>query len=132
MNVGCIPKKLMHQTALLSTAMQDARKFGWEFDETGEGSKHRPRRSRRGDITPACCGKSGASLVSFHLLLIALIPLMAVVSVHSETQLGDHEDSSEQLHWLTELGLQGGTKRQECQLCQCLCRVHRTTQDQGI
>ncbi|XP_034023308.1 thioredoxin reductase 3 [Thalassophryne amazonica] len=33
-NVGCIPKKLMHQTALLSIAMQDARKFGWEFDET--------------------------------------------------------------------------------------------------
>ncbi|XP_042078835.1 thioredoxin reductase 3 isoform X1 [Haplochromis burtoni] len=53
-NVGCIPKKLMHQTALLSTAMQDARKFGWEFDETGEGSGDRPRRSRRGDITPAC------------------------------------------------------------------------------
>lgn len=36
MNVGCIPKKLMHQTALLGTAMQDARKFGWEFEETGE------------------------------------------------------------------------------------------------
>ncbi|KAM7006305.1 thioredoxin reductase 3 isoform 1-T1 [Tautogolabrus adspersus] len=53
-NVGCIPKKLMHQTALLGTAMQDARKFGWEFEETGEGSEHRPRRSRRGDITPAC------------------------------------------------------------------------------
>ncbi|XP_070758342.1 thioredoxin reductase 3 isoform X3 [Enoplosus armatus] len=33
-NVGCIPKKLMHQTALLGTAVQDARKFGWEFDET--------------------------------------------------------------------------------------------------
>uniref|UniRef100_A0A672ZDE8 thioredoxin-disulfide reductase (NADPH) n=1 Tax=Sphaeramia orbicularis TaxID=375764 RepID=A0A672ZDE8_9TELE len=33
-NVGCIPKKLMHQTAMLGTAMQDARKFGWEFDET--------------------------------------------------------------------------------------------------
>ncbi|XP_057194693.1 thioredoxin reductase 3 [Triplophysa rosa] len=32
-NVGCIPKKLMHQTALLGTAMQDARKFGWEFSE---------------------------------------------------------------------------------------------------
>lgn len=26
----------MHQTALLRTAIQDARKFGWEFDETGE------------------------------------------------------------------------------------------------
>uniref|UniRef100_A0A8C7Y0Q3 Thioredoxin reductase 3 n=1 Tax=Oryzias sinensis TaxID=183150 RepID=A0A8C7Y0Q3_9TELE len=33
-NVGCIPKKLMHQTALLGTALQDARKFGWEFDES--------------------------------------------------------------------------------------------------
>ncbi|CAL8254165.1 thioredoxin reductase 3 [Gadus morhua] len=33
-NVGCIPKKLMHQTALLGTAMQDARKYGWEFDES--------------------------------------------------------------------------------------------------
>ncbi|KAG5836100.1 thioredoxin reductase 3 [Anguilla anguilla] len=32
-NVGCIPKKLMHQTALLGTALQDARSFGWEFDE---------------------------------------------------------------------------------------------------
>ncbi|XP_078103815.1 thioredoxin reductase 3 isoform X1 [Sander vitreus] len=53
-NVGCIPKKLMHQTAVLGTAMQDARKFGWEFDDTGEGSEHRPRRSRRGDITPVC------------------------------------------------------------------------------
>ena len=35
-NVGCIPKKLMHQTALLGTAMQDARKYGWQFDESGE------------------------------------------------------------------------------------------------
>lgn len=35
-NVGCIPKKLMHQTALLGTAMEDARKFGWEFAEQGE------------------------------------------------------------------------------------------------
>ncbi|CAL8341008.1 unnamed protein product [Lota lota] len=33
-NVGCIPKKLMHQTALLATAVQDARKFGWELDES--------------------------------------------------------------------------------------------------
>lgn len=32
----------MHQTALLRTAIQDARKFGWEFDETGEGSEAPP------------------------------------------------------------------------------------------
>lgn len=37
-NVGCIPKKLMHQTALLHTALEDARKFGWEFSEEGENS----------------------------------------------------------------------------------------------
>ncbi|XP_063147749.1 thioredoxin reductase 3 isoform X2 [Candoia aspera] len=32
-NVGCIPKKLMHQTALLGQALQDSRKFGWEYDQ---------------------------------------------------------------------------------------------------
>eukprot|EP00795_Rhopilema_esculentum_P002201 gene2201-17797_t len=32
-NVGCIPKKLMHQAALLGEAVKDARKFGWEFSE---------------------------------------------------------------------------------------------------
>ncbi|XP_034089144.1 thioredoxin reductase 3 isoform X1 [Gymnodraco acuticeps] len=54
-NVGCIPKKLMHQTAMLGTAIQDARKFGWEIDEKGEASEQqRPRRSRRGDIGPVC------------------------------------------------------------------------------
>ncbi|XP_063766919.1 thioredoxin reductase 3 isoform X1 [Eleginops maclovinus] len=54
-NVGCIPKKLMHQTAMLGTAIQDARKFGWEIDESGEeASEQRPRRSRRGDIGPVC------------------------------------------------------------------------------
>uniref|UniRef100_A0A803XTA2 Thioredoxin reductase 1, cytoplasmic n=2 Tax=Meleagris gallopavo TaxID=9103 RepID=A0A803XTA2_MELGA len=32
-NVGCIPKKLMHQAALLGQALQDSHKFGWEFTE---------------------------------------------------------------------------------------------------
>nr|XP_033807365.1 thioredoxin reductase 1, cytoplasmic isoform X3 [Geotrypetes seraphini] len=32
-NVGCIPKKLMHQTALLGQALQDSRKYGWKVDE---------------------------------------------------------------------------------------------------
>lgn len=30
----------MHQTALLRAAIQDARKFGWEFDETGEARRN--------------------------------------------------------------------------------------------
>ncbi|XP_043934345.1 thioredoxin reductase 3 [Protopterus annectens] len=32
-NVGCIPKKLMHQAALHGHSLQDSRKFGWEFSE---------------------------------------------------------------------------------------------------
>lgn len=34
-NVGCIPKKLMHQTALLGQAISDAPKFGWQLDSKG-------------------------------------------------------------------------------------------------
>ncbi|XP_019370888.1 PREDICTED: thioredoxin reductase 1, cytoplasmic isoform X1 [Gavialis gangeticus] len=37
-NVGCIPKKLMHQAALLGQALKDSRKFGWQFTE--EAVKH--------------------------------------------------------------------------------------------
>uniref|UniRef100_A0A8C5P332 Thioredoxin reductase 3 n=1 Tax=Jaculus jaculus TaxID=51337 RepID=A0A8C5P332_JACJA len=32
-NVGCIPKKLMHQAALLGQALQDSRMFGWEYSQ---------------------------------------------------------------------------------------------------
>ena len=35
-NVGCIPKKLMHQASLLGEATKDAKEFGWEINE----SKH--------------------------------------------------------------------------------------------
>ncbi|XP_077600329.1 thioredoxin reductase 2, mitochondrial-like [Stigmatopora nigra] len=33
-NVGCIPKKLMHQAALLGGAIKDARKYGWQLSGT--------------------------------------------------------------------------------------------------
>uniref|UniRef100_A0A8C6FY21 thioredoxin-disulfide reductase (NADPH) n=1 Tax=Moschus moschiferus TaxID=68415 RepID=A0A8C6FY21_MOSMO len=32
-NVGCVPKKLMHQAALLGQALTDSRKFGWEYSQ---------------------------------------------------------------------------------------------------
>lgn len=32
-NVGCIPKKLMHQASILGKNLQDSRKFGWESSE---------------------------------------------------------------------------------------------------
>ncbi|XP_077987792.1 thioredoxin reductase 1, cytoplasmic-like [Glandiceps talaboti] len=31
-NVGCIPKKLMHQAAVLGHSLEDARKFGWKVE----------------------------------------------------------------------------------------------------
>jgi len=33
-NVGCIPKKLMHQAALLGEAVNDAKHFGWEVEKS--------------------------------------------------------------------------------------------------
>eukprot|EP00285_Hemiselmis_virescens_P001021 CAMPEP_0173415762 /NCGR_PEP_ID=MMETSP1356-20130122/85033_1 /TAXON_ID=77927 ORGANISM="Hemiselmis virescens, Strain PCC157" /NCGR_SAMPLE_ID=MMETSP1356 /ASSEMBLY_ACC=CAM_ASM_000847 /LENGTH=496 /DNA_ID=CAMNT_0014378035 /DNA_START=226 /DNA_END=1716 /DNA_ORIENTATION=+ len=36
-NVGCIPKKLMHQATLVGEYAEDAKSFGWKFP--GEGSK---------------------------------------------------------------------------------------------
>lgn len=33
-NVGCIPKKLMHQTALLGEGIQDAKSYGWEVTDS--------------------------------------------------------------------------------------------------
>ncbi len=33
-NVGCIPKKLMHTAALLGQALKDAPYFGWEFSQS--------------------------------------------------------------------------------------------------
>ncbi|XP_073984425.1 thioredoxin reductase 1 isoform X2 [Rhodnius prolixus] len=35
-NVGCIPKKLMHQAALLGEALHDAKQFGWEIPDPAE------------------------------------------------------------------------------------------------
>ncbi|XP_014788741.1 thioredoxin reductase 2, mitochondrial [Octopus bimaculoides] len=32
-NVGCIPKKLMHQAALFGQSIKDARRFGWNIPE---------------------------------------------------------------------------------------------------
>eukprot|EP00051_Salpingoeca_urceolata_P018007 m.250668 g.250668 ORF g.250668 m.250668 type:complete len:489 (+) comp19100_c0_seq19:3552-5018(+) len=38
-NVGCIPKKLMHQAALLGHGLEDAREFGWQITSEAE-TKH--------------------------------------------------------------------------------------------
>ena len=33
--IRCIPKKLMHQAAILGQSVKDAAKFGWELPENG-------------------------------------------------------------------------------------------------
>lgn len=38
-NVGCIPKKLMHQAAILGEKLHDAQAFGWQL-EASEAKKH--------------------------------------------------------------------------------------------
>uniref|UniRef100_A0A183INJ2 Thioredoxin-disulfide reductase n=1 Tax=Soboliphyme baturini TaxID=241478 RepID=A0A183INJ2_9BILA len=35
LNVGCIPKKIMHQGGLLGQSIKDAAKFGWQVNEDG-------------------------------------------------------------------------------------------------
>nr|DBA30998.1 TPA: hypothetical protein GDO54_006913 [Pyxicephalus adspersus] len=35
-NVGCIPKKLMHQAALLRQALKDSHKYGWQIEDDVE------------------------------------------------------------------------------------------------
>ena len=37
-NVGCIPKKLMHTASLLGEAHEDAKAFGWTFGKTAAGA----------------------------------------------------------------------------------------------
>lgn len=76
----------------------------------------------------------GASLIWSQLWLNwfhVVSPIRPILSTHSRTQLGDDEVCCQRLHWLTELGLQGGTERQERQLHQCLRRVCWATQNQG-
>ena len=37
-NVGCIPKKLMHKAAIIGEDLKDARAFGWDVPEQGMSS----------------------------------------------------------------------------------------------
>lgn len=37
-NVGCIPKKLMHQSAILGESLKDSREFGWQTPENVQHS----------------------------------------------------------------------------------------------
>eukprot|EP00752_Nemacystus_decipiens_P009129 g8153.t1 len=47
-NVGCIPKKLMHQASLLAGHMQDAPFFGWRRDVDEEGDFSAPGQPGQG------------------------------------------------------------------------------------
>ena len=48
-NVGCIPKKLMHQAAILGESLEDAQNFGWEIqkdaDDIGDYCDKKPKHS---------------------------------------------------------------------------------------
>jgi len=38
-NVGCVPKKIMHYGALLGAALHDAKELGWDIQEPRVGIK---------------------------------------------------------------------------------------------
>ncbi|KAG2381992.1 hypothetical protein C9374_005784 [Naegleria lovaniensis] len=44
-NVGCIPKKLMHTAALIGDRMEDSAAFGWKLPATGHGVERKPLHS---------------------------------------------------------------------------------------
>ncbi|XP_043230315.1 thioredoxin reductase 1, cytoplasmic-like [Amphibalanus amphitrite] len=50
-NVGCIPKKLMHQTSLLGEACSDASKFGWSVTESPQHSWEKMVKGIQGHIS---------------------------------------------------------------------------------
>ena len=39
-NVGCVPKKLMHYAALLGSGIEDAHHFGWKVPVDADGTDH--------------------------------------------------------------------------------------------
>lgn len=57
-NVGCIPKKLMHQAALLGQALKDSRNYGWKLEDTGEGG----RRGSKAVVLAVCLPDTWTSM----------------------------------------------------------------------
>ncbi|XP_077328242.1 thioredoxin reductase 1, cytoplasmic [Lithobates pipiens] len=49
-NVGCIPKKLMHQAALLRQALKDSNKYGWQIEDNVQHNWERMTKSIQSQI----------------------------------------------------------------------------------
>ena len=54
-NVGCIPKKLMHQAAVLGHSIADASKFGWKVEEKQQHDWVTMKNNIQVDIITYCC-----------------------------------------------------------------------------
>uniref|UniRef100_A0A8C7F7W1 Thioredoxin reductase 2 n=1 Tax=Oncorhynchus kisutch TaxID=8019 RepID=A0A8C7F7W1_ONCKI len=104
--VGCIPKKLMHQAALLGTAVKDAQKYGWQI----------PRALTSSPVVFAWCHhvvffdrnvkylNIKGSLVDEHTVkgvcCVYLLFLLPVLYIHGAIQ---HGITSDVIFWLKEV-----------------------------
>lgn len=75
MNVGCIPKKLMHQAALLGQALKDSRNYGWKLEDTGEGG----RRGSKAVVLAVCLPDTWTSMRTAYPKSARVSPGLSVV-----------------------------------------------------
>jgi pyruvate/2-oxoglutarate dehydrogenase complex dihydrolipoamide dehydrogenase (E3) component len=61
-NVGCIPKKLMHQGALAGHTIHDAEAFGWEVPKPAAFSWSKLVDGVQVSARPCCCSVRRCSL----------------------------------------------------------------------
>lgn len=59
----------MHQAALLGQALQDSRKFGWQFPEEGKGGEH---------FSFVICAENTEVLSTINQVLVAIQHLLAL------------------------------------------------------
>lgn len=73
MNVGCIPKKLMHQAALLGQALQDSRNYGWKVEETGMRGKSYSCVCAFGGLSCNLCNASSIFMKRANSLVVFIV-----------------------------------------------------------
>ena len=84
-NVGCIPKKLMHQAAILGQSNADASAYGWVLDEKSKGMKFVNYQANQAVVAGVAVSDS------FHSRRIP--------------QVGDASGGHSKLHRFVELGI---------------------------
>merc|ERR1719414_378737 len=135
-NVGCIPKKLMHQAALLGESMSDAKSFGWEVKgSSGSGDQCKPNHNWEAMVENIQVHIKGLNWGYKTALRSAQVKyfneLVEFTGVQAQSQLGSDGGKHPSPHQGPELGLQDGAPKRSSQILQRTGRVHWTQHNQG-